>query len=70
MLGLDEDLDAMWLCPHCAIWVGTKLDTCSEGHERPRIPVTHDDVAVDDSRHVARTDRIRVKARKLLGWPP
>lgn len=64
----DEGLDGMWLCPHCKIWVGSKLDTCREGHERPRIPVTTQDVEVAVSTRVTRWDRIRLKVRKLLGW--
>ena len=62
------DLDAMWFCPECRTWVGRKLDQCvTEGHPRPRIPVTTDDVDVDHAFDVTRRMRLRVKARKFLG---
>ena len=66
---VDEDNpESMWLCPRCEIWVGWKLNSCREGHDRPRIPVRVEDVEEEISWRVSRWDRYRVKARKLGGW--
>jgi len=62
------DSRSPWYCPDCELWIGYKLETCSEGHSPPRIPVRHDDVDVDDSRLVTRWDRFRIKMSKTLRW--
>lgn len=53
----------MWLCPRCEMWVGRKLDQCSEGHPRPWLPVWSGLVDADDSRQVSTRDRLRAKLR-------
>lgn len=61
------DVDAMWFCPDCRTWNGTKLPRCLGcKRERPRIPVTVDDVDVDDARRVTTRDRLVTKAKKLV----
>jgi hypothetical protein len=61
------DLSAMWYCPTCETWNGTKLDRCLGcERERPRVPVTSDDVPVDDSRDVTLAMRARAKAGRIF----
>jgi hypothetical protein len=65
-----DDADATpspWYCPHCEMWVGKKLDSCLEGHSRPRLPLFYDDVDVDDSWRVGLRDRVRAKLRRVIG---
>lgn len=65
-----DDSDATpspWYCPHCEMWVGKKLDSCLEGHSRPRLPLYYDDVDVDFSEWVTTRDRVRAKLRRLTG---
>ncbi|WP_018257663.1 hypothetical protein [Halomicrobium katesii] len=60
--------ESPWYCPECAIWVGWKLDTCSEGHDRPRLPLRYVDVEYDDAWRVERRDRLRGKVHSLWGF--
>ena len=65
-----DDSDATpspWYCPHCEMWIGKKLDSCLEGHSRPRLPLYYDDVDFDDSWRVTQRDRVRAKLRRLIG---
>ena len=56
-----------WYCPHCEMWIGKKLDSCLNGHARPRLPLYYDDVDFDDSWRVTQRDRVRAKLRRLIG---
>lgn len=65
-----DDSDAMpspWYCPHCETWVGKKLDSCLNGHTRPRFPLYYDDVEFDYSLRVAWRHRIRAKLWRIRG---
>ena len=65
-----DDSDATpspWFCPHCEMWIGKTLDSCLNGHARPRLPLYYDDVDFDDSWRVTQRDRVRAKLRRLIG---
>jgi hypothetical protein len=63
---MDDDLPAMWYCPNCRTWNGRKLGRCLGcDHDRPRLPVTTEDVPVQNSTDVTLTHRVRAKVRKL-----
>lgn len=65
-----DELDAtpsMWYCPHCEMWVGKKLDSCLEGHSRPRLPLYSADVDFDNSWRVRLRDRVRSKLLRVIG---
>jgi hypothetical protein len=63
--------ESPWYCPNCGSWIGWKLDTCLNGHDRPRLPLRYDDVEFDHSAYVSWRHRTRGKIRSLLGkWSP
>lgn len=59
----DDRDESMWYCPDCEMWVGWKLDECSEGHKRPWRPLRSVDVDKDHAWNVTLWDRIRAKFR-------
>ncbi|WP_181691371.1 hypothetical protein [Natronomonas sp. LN261] len=65
--GGEDATPSPWYCPHCEMWVGTKLDTCLEGHSCPRLPLYYDDVDVDTSWRVTLRDRVRSKLQRVIG---
>lgn len=63
-----SDLNSMWFCPECDSWVGTEIETCFVCEtERPLLPVTSEQVPVDDSKQVTSTHRLRAKIERLTG---
>lgn len=63
-----DELPAMWYCPSCRSWVGTRVDPCFEcGTPRPRWPLLESDVDVNDSRRVELRDRLKAKAKRATG---
>jgi len=62
-----RDVNSMWWCKDCRSWNGTQLPSCLEcGRDRPLLPVTSDNVPVNDSRNVTLKHRVRAKARAVL----
>jgi len=58
--------ESMWYCPTCRAWNGTQLPACLEcDRDRPNIPVTSDNVPVNDSRDVTPKHRVHAKIRYL-----
>lgn len=58
-------MTGMWWCSKCAIWCGSKLDSCSAGHERPVGATVEDDVE-EPGRYQFRHDQLGERARRRV----
>lgn len=62
----DDPSRCMWYCPDCQKWVGSKLDSCPCGAEKPRYPLLNKYDVNKPSYRVTTADRLRAKARRII----
>lgn len=57
----------MWFCPHCPIWVGSRLEDCKRGHRPPHWEIRSGDVPFSRADNVSYSPRLLQLYWKLKG---